>query len=61
MFYLKHRGEKLEIQCDNVYTVCPQCQREIPVDIAEVLASGQTDLYSTQVFCTECSLRKESG
>ena len=55
MFYLKHRGEKLEIQCDNVYTVCPQCQREIPVDIAEVLAEG--DLEGTQVYCVECSKR----
>ena len=50
MFYLKHKGEKLEIQCDNVYT-----QREIPVDIAEVLAEG--DLEGTQVYCVECSKR----
>ena len=56
MFYLKHKGEKLEIQCDNVYTVCPQCQREILVDIAEVLAEG--DLEGTRVYCVECSKKR---
>lgn len=54
MFYMKHKGKKLEIRDDNVYTQCPRCGKEHNVDLQEVLG-GDGDLYSTRVFCSLCS------
>lgn len=54
-FYLKHKGERLEIREDNVYTVCPKCGREHTVDIQDVLSTPDADLYSTSVYCEDCS------
>lgn len=55
MFYMKHKGKKLEVREDNVYTVCPKCGREHKVDICGILKSEHTDLYSTHVYCEKCS------
>lgn len=55
MFYMKHKGKKLEIREDNVYTICPECSKEHTVDLQEILASGETDLYGTAVYCPTCS------
>lgn len=59
MFYMKHKGKKLEINEDNVYTVCPQCGKEHHVDISDILASGSADLYGTSVYCEACSAQRE--
>ncbi len=53
MFYMKHKGKKLEIYEDNVFTLCPICGREHPVDLMSILPEG--DLYGTNVYCTDCS------
>lgn len=60
MFYLKHNGQKLPIEGDNVFTICPECGREHPVDLQEILEGGGTDLYSTGVYCDACSARREA-
>lgn len=60
MFYLKHNGEKLPIEGDNVYTICPECGREHAVDLQEILEGGSADLYGTAVYCEECSARREA-
>lgn len=54
MFYLKHKGKRLEIHDDNVYTRCPQCGKERVVDLQEILSSGDGDLYGTAIFCSSC-------
>ena len=54
-FYLKHKGERLEIREDNVYTVCPKCGREHSVDLQDILSAPDADLYSTSVYCEDCS------
>ena len=59
MFYLKHEGKKLEINEDNVYTVCPQCGKEYQVDICDIFAGGNADLYGTSVYCEACSIQRE--
>ena len=46
MFYMKHKGKKLVISEDNVFTVCPRCGREHPVDLQDILAGGEADLYT---------------
>lgn len=58
MFYLKHNGEKLPIEGDNVYTICPECGREHAIDLQEILEGGSADLYGTAVYCEECSARR---
>lgn len=55
MFYLKKLGFKLYIESDNVYTVCPICEKEHRVDISEVFSDGQSDLYGTAILCPICS------
>ena len=61
MFYVKAEISngitiKAEI-ADNVFTLCPKCGQEHPVDLSEIFHDGDVDLYITQVFCAECSAR----
>jgi|GEM_PF-190859 len=60
MFYLKTKmpnGEvvKTEITDENVYTRCPDCGRELPVDLVEIFSDGKGDLYSTNIICSACT------
>jgi hypothetical protein len=60
MFYIKtkqHSGKMVstEITDENVFTRCPECGREMPVDLAEIFADGEGDLFSTQVLCAACT------
>ena len=60
MFYIKtkqHSGKMVsaEITDENVFTRCPECGREMPVDLAEIFADGEGDLFITQVFCAACT------
>lgn len=57
MFYLKYKGTKLRIHDDNVYTICGHCGREHKVDLVDILSTGEADLYSTSVYCPECSAK----
>lgn len=57
MFYLKHKGKKLEIYDDNVFTICPQCGKEHCVDIQDVLAHEGADLFGTAVYCKDCTIK----
>ena len=56
MFYLKHKGERLEIRDDNVYTICPRCGKEHQVDLHDILSSEHVALYGTAVYCKKCGL-----
>ena len=58
MFYLKKLGFKLYIESDNVYTVCPICEKEHRVDISEIFSDGQSDLYGTAILCPICSAKR---
>ncbi len=58
LFYLKKLGFKLYIESDNVYTVCPICEKEHRVDISEVFSDGQRDLYGTAILCPICSAKR---
>lgn len=57
MFYVKGRGEKINLDYENVFTHCPICGKEFPVDIAELLSGGDVDLYGTSIYCPECAER----
>ena len=59
MFYMKHKGKKLEIHEDNVYTICPQCGKEHAVDLQDILKCEHADLYSTYPYCEECTAQRE--
>ena len=46
MFYIKtkqHSGKMVstEITDENVFTRCPECGREMPVDLAEIFADAK--------------------
>ncbi len=60
MFFMKHKGKKLTITEDNIYTICPQCGQEHTVDISDVLSYGG-DLYGTNVFCETCTAKRQKA
>lgn len=59
MFYMKHKGKRLEIRDDNVYAICPGCGREEKVNLQEILSCEHADLNSAAVYCEECSAQRE--
>lgn len=62
MFYTKtaigNTTIETEINDETVFTRCPHCGKEIPVDLQELFEQG-FDLGGTAVFCTDCSVHKE--
>lgn len=67
MFYVKEQlSDTAEIRIDitdeNIYGCCPVCGKEVEVDLHELFASEDMNLFSTQVLCESCSkhiVRKE--
>lgn len=55
MFYIKVNGQKKEITTRNVYTLCPECGKEIPVDLTSIIIPGEFDFESTRLLCEKCS------
>ena len=60
MFYLKTKlanGKviKTDITDENVFTRCPDCGRELPIDLVEVFSDGEGDLFSTSIICSTCT------
>lgn len=60
MFYVKETINdavevKVEIDCDNVYCRCPRCCREVQVDLGEFFCDEDFDIYTTSLFCEDCS------
>ena len=45
----------LSIEPDSVYTHCPDCGREHTVDIVDLAAAGDFDLYGSAIYCHECA------
>ena len=60
MFYIKHRGEKIEITGE-VYTTCPRCGREHELDLHYLLRDGDADLFGTSVYCKACAKELREG
>jgi hypothetical protein len=59
MFYVKqnfgYAEVTTEITDENVFTRCPECDKEIAVDLVELFSDGEGDLFSTTCLCRECS------
>lgn len=62
MFYVKveiPNGVTINAEiADNVFTVCPSCGVEHKVELDDILRSEDADLYSTKIYCGECSRRR---
>lgn len=63
MFYTKIAiGEgvtlRAELDSENIFTACPECGLEFPVDLVDILSGGNADLSSTAVYCHECSVKR---
>ena len=63
MFYLKTKlanGKviKTDITDENVFTRCPDCGRELPIDLVEVFSDGEGDLFSTNIVCSTCTRKR---
>lgn len=66
MFYVKEKMNdvmeiSIEISDENVFCHCPICGSEVSVDLAEILSDGESDLFATAVFCSECSKKIRDG
>ena len=60
MFYVKEQLNdamevSIEINDENVFCRCPHCGSEVQVDLAEVFADGDVDLFGTAVLCDKWS------
>lgn len=60
MFYVKTPNDDIEITDENVFTTCPDCGKEIQVDIQELLKLENADLFGTSVYCERCSAIREN-
>lgn len=63
MFYVKEKVSPsvdvtVDIHDDNVFCNCPECGCEVEIDLVELFSDGESDLYSTSVFCSDCSKSK---
>ena len=66
MFYVKEKlndtmDVSIEITDENVFCHCHLCGLEVSVDIAEIFKDGESDLFSTAVFCDECGKAVRAG
>ena len=66
MFYVKEQLNdamevSIEINDENVFCRCPRCGTEIQVDLAEVFADEEIDLFDTAVMCKNCSKKLMGG
>ena len=66
MFYVKAQiGEgtqvTAEITAENVFTHCPDCGTELQVDLSELAANENFDLYGTGIYCSRCSTKRWKG
>lgn len=46
-----------------IITICPECRREHSIkfnDFCAMMADGDFCPYSTMVFCTECSAKRDA-
>ncbi len=63
MFYVKAKINEetaiiTELTDENVFTICPECGTEFAIDLADVFFGGDVDLYSTAIYCAECSAKR---
>ena len=63
MYYVKSKlADGCEINIDitdeNVFTRCPNCGAEIPIDIVEESQIDGFDLCGTVCYCHECSVKR---
>ena len=66
MFYVKEKLSdsaeiNIEIHDENVFCRCRKCGCEVPVDLADILSDGVSDLFGTAVYCTKCSKEARNG
>ena len=66
MFYVKEQLNdamevSIEINDENVFCRCPHCGSEVQVDLADVFADGDVDLFGTAVLCDNCSRKLMGG
>ena len=56
MFYVKYKGEELQIRKDTVYNKCPRCGKEVKVDLDDLAAGMERgdSLLSSGVYCDDC-------
>jgi len=63
MFYVKAKLSPdviliAKVRNDNIYTRCPDCGEELPVDLDELIHNDQIDLDNTKVYCLHCFYRR---
>lgn len=66
MFYVKEQLKdtmevSIEINDENVFCRCPHCGSEVQVDLAEIFADGESDLFGTAVLCDTCTKKMLGG
>lgn len=59
MFYVKEKTDEIEVKVElndeNVFCTCPDCGKEVSVDLSEVFSDGYGDMHGTNVLCSDCT------
>ncbi len=58
MFYIKKETEEISVKVEltgEAYTLCPDCGKEVEVDLAEIAQIPDFDFYGTTIYCDECA------
>ncbi len=63
MFYTKANLNEevtvtVELNDENVFCSCPDCGKEVAVDLSVVFADGMGDMYGTAALCDKCAKRR---
>lgn len=63
MFYVKTQLNEdaaimVDITGENVFTTCPDCGKEVQVDLTDFAGDEEFDLYSSGAYCPEYSKRR---
>jgi len=51
----------IQINDENVFCRCPNCGSEMQINLAEVFADGEIDLFGTSVLCDSYSRKLMGG
>ena len=61
MYYIKHNGEKIELDCDKIYCDCPICGKEQLIELSDTITEDDPYInFDSNVICENCTENKYS-
>lgn len=58
MYYAMHKGKKIEVSEESVYTDCAGCGKQMHVDLNDCIDNGHIDFYGSSWLCGSCTYKR---